>query len=173
MFPVKNGLKQGDALSPLLFNFALPHATRRVQLNQKSLKLNGTHQFLLYDDDVNILRGSVHIIGESTEALVVASKETGLEVNADKTKYMVMSRDQNAGQNLSIKIDYKSFERVEEFQFLETTLTNQNSIQEEIKSRLKSGNTCYHSVQNLLSSNFLPKNIMFKIFTTITLPVIL
>ena len=87
----------------------------------------------------------------------MASKEIGLEVNADKTKYMVMSRDQNAGQSHGMKIDNSSFERVEEFKYLGTSLTNQNSIQEEIKNRLKSGNACYHSVQNLLSSSFLSK----------------
>jgi hypothetical protein len=82
-----------------------------------------------------------------------ASKEVGLEVNAEKTKYMVMSRDQNAGQNRYIQIGNESFETVEQFKYLGTTLTNQNSIHEEIKSRLKSGNACYHSVQNLLSSS--------------------
>jgi len=69
----------------------------------------------------------------------MASKETGLEVNADETKYMVMSQDQNAGRSHSIKIDNCSFARVEEFKCLGTALTKQNSIQEEIKSRLKSG----------------------------------
>ena len=93
MFPIRNGLKQGDALSPLLFNFALEYAIRRVQVNQDGLKLNGTHQLLAYADDVNILEGSVDTVKENTEALVVASKEIGLEVNADKIKYMVMSRD--------------------------------------------------------------------------------
>jgi len=69
--------------------------------------------------------------------LIVASKEIGLEVNADKTKYLVMSRDQNAGRSHITKVDNTSFERVEEFKYLGTALTNQNSIQEEIKSRLK------------------------------------
>jgi len=81
--------------------------------------------------------------------LELASKETGLEVNADKTKYMITSRDQNAGRSHSIKTDNSSFERVEEFKYLGTNLTNQNSIQEKIKSRLKPGNACYHLVQNL------------------------
>ena len=91
MFLIRNGLKQGDALSPLLFNFALEYAIRRVQVNQDGLKLYGTHQLLVYADDGNILGGSVHTIKESAEALILASKETGLEVNVDKTKYMVMS----------------------------------------------------------------------------------
>jgi hypothetical protein len=143
-------LKKGDALMPLLFNFTLECAIRSVQVNQDGLKLNGIHQLLVYANDVNILGGSVHTVNENTEALVVANKEIGIEVNADKTTYMVMSRDQNAGRGDSVKIDNSSFERVEEFKYLGTTLTYQNSIQEEIKSRMKSGNTCYHLVQNLV-----------------------
>jgi len=69
----------------------------------------------------------------------------------------VMSRDQNAGRIHSVRIDNSTFERVDEFKYLGTTLTNQNSIREEIKNRLKSGNACYHSVQNLLSSRLLSK----------------
>ena len=142
----------------MLFNFALEYAIRRVQVNQDGLKLNGGHQLLVYAD-VNILGGSVHTIKKNAEALVVSSKEIGLEVNADRTKYMVMSRDQNVGRGHNIKIDNSSFEMVEQFKYLEITLTNQNSIQEEINSRLKSGNSCYHSVQNLLSSSLLSTNL--------------
>ena len=101
------------------------------------MKLNDTHKLLIYADDVTILGGSVHTIKENAEALAVASREIGLEVNVDKTKYLVMSRDQNAGRSHSMKT-----ERLEEFKYLGTTLTYQNSIQEEIKSRLKSGNAC-------------------------------
>jgi hypothetical protein len=101
---------------------------------------------------------------KKTEALLIASKEIGLEVNAEKTKYMVMSRDQNAGQNGYIQIGTESFETVEQFKYLGTTITNQNSIHADIKSRLKSGNSCYHSVQNLLSSSLLSKNVKIKIY---------
>jgi len=90
---------------------------------------------------------------------VVARKETRLEINADTTKNMVMSRDQNAGRSHSIKSENSPFERVEEFKYLGTTLKNQNSIQAEIKSTLKSGNACYHSVQNILSYGLLSKNV--------------
>ena len=79
------------------------------------MKLNGTHQLLACADGVNILGGSAHIVKENAEALLVVTKDIGLEVNADKTKYMVMSRDQNAGWGCSVKIDNISIERVEEF----------------------------------------------------------
>jgi len=77
----------------LLFKFASEYTIRRIQVNQDGLQLDGTHQLLFYADDVNILGGSIHTVQNNTEALLVASKETGIEVNADKTKYMVMSRD--------------------------------------------------------------------------------
>ena len=77
---------------------------------------------------VNILAGSIHTVKENAEALVAAARETGLEVSADKTKYMVMSRDQNAGRIHSVGMDNSTFERVEEFKYLGTTLTNQNFI---------------------------------------------
>ena len=123
IFLLKNGLKQGDALSPLLFSFALEYAIRRVQVNQDGLILNGTHQLPVHADDVNILGGSLHCIEKNTEALLVGSKETGLEVNTDNTKYIAMSPEQNAGQSHYIKIDISTFEMVEEFKYLGTNLT--------------------------------------------------
>jgi hypothetical protein len=86
------------------------------------------------------LGGSVYTVKEKTEAIAVASTEIGLEANADETKYKVMSRSHDVGQSHSIQNDNSSFENVEEFKCLGTTLTNQNSLQEEIKSRWKSEN---------------------------------
>ena len=108
--------------------------------------------------------GSVDTVKKNAEALVAATKEIGLEVNAHKTKYKTVPRDQNARRIHSMKIDNISTERVEEFKYLGTILRNQNSIQEEIKSRLKLGNACYYSVQNLLSSRLLSKNLNIKIY---------
>jgi len=153
----------------------LEYAIWRVKANKDPLKLNGTHQFLVYADDVNILGGSIYTIKKNSEAFVVASMETGLEAFfiADKTKYTVMSRDQEEGQNHSIKNDNSSFGRMEELKYLGTTLTNPNSIQEEMKSRLKSGNDAsYHLVQTILSSSLLLKNLKIKIHRTIILHVV-
>jgi hypothetical protein len=102
-FAIQNGLKQGDALLPLLLNFALEYAIRKVQENQMGLKLNGTHQLLLSADVLNLLGDNIDTVKKNTETLVDASKEVGLEVNTAKTKYMLLSCHQNAGQSHDIK----------------------------------------------------------------------
>jgi hypothetical protein len=94
-------------------------------------------------------------------------------MNPEKTRYILVSWCQKAGQRQSIKIGYRSFESMAMFKCLGTTLTDQNCIHEEIKSRLNSGNACYHSVQGLLSSHLLSRNVKVKIYKTIILPVVL
>jgi hypothetical protein len=90
-FPIQNSLKQEDALSPLLLNFILEYAIRKVQVTQVGLKLNGTHQLLAYADDVNLLGDNIDTIVKNTETLIDASKEVGLEINVEKTTYMLLS----------------------------------------------------------------------------------
>ena len=95
-------------------------------------------------------------------ACIAVSTPKGAFPYYNKTNYM---HHQNAGRIQSVRIDNSTFERVEKFKYLGTTLTNKSSIPEEIKSRLRSGNSCYHSVQNLLSSRLLSNNLKIKIST--------
>jgi hypothetical protein len=134
------------------------------------LKLNGTHQIPVYAD-VNLLGVNLNTVTKHRYSWCfnVVSKEVDLYVNPEKIKYMSMSRHQNAGQYDNMKIANRSFENVEKFTYLGTTVTDQNLIHEEIERRLNSGNACYHSVQKHLSSSLLSKNVKIRIYKTIIL----
>jgi hypothetical protein len=124
------------------------------------LKLNGTYQLLVYIDDVNLLDDNIDTIKKNTQTLIDASKEVGREVNTEKTKYMLLSRHQNTGQNHDMNLANRSFENVAQFRYLGTIVRNQNLIQDEIKKKLNSGNACYHSVQNIWFSYMQLKNVI-------------
>ncbi|KAJ4438682.1 hypothetical protein ANN_14629 [Periplaneta americana] len=112
-------------------------------------------------------------IRENTGILLEASKEIGLEVNPEKTKYVIMSRDENIVRNGNIKIGNLSFEEVEKFKYLGATVTNINDTREEIKHRINMGNACYYSVEKISSSSLLSKNLKVRIYKTVILPVVL
>jgi hypothetical protein len=120
--------------------------------NQICMELNGTHQLLFCTDD---------------------SRDVGLEINVEKTKYMIISHHPYSGQKQIIRIANELFQNVAKFKYSGMILTNQNGIHDENKSRLHSGNACYHSVQNLLSSHIISTKLKIKIYKTAILPVAL
>ncbi|KAJ4434507.1 hypothetical protein ANN_23069 [Periplaneta americana] len=145
----------------------------RVEANVLGLELNGLHQLLVYADDVNMLGENPQTSREIAEILLEASKGMGLEVNPEKTKYTIMSRDQNIVRNGTIKVGELYFEEVEKFKYLGATVTNINDTREEIKRRINIGNACYYSVEKFLSSSLLSKNLKVRIYGTVILPVVL
>jgi hypothetical protein len=119
----------------MLFSFALEYAIGKVQGNQVGLKINGAHQLLIYDNDINLLGDIINVIRQNTGTLLEAGRDAGLEIIAEKTKYM-MSRHPNSGQNQNIRIANESFENLATFKYLGTTLADQTDIHDEIKSML-------------------------------------
>jgi hypothetical protein len=111
-FPIRKCFKPKSSSITSAFHFALVYAVRKVQENHVGLKWNGTHQLLAYVDEVNVLGYNIDTIKRNTETLIDATKEVGLEINIEKTKYMLFSRRQNVGQNWDIKIASSSFENV-------------------------------------------------------------
>jgi hypothetical protein len=156
----------------LLYNTPSGKSKKKKKKKKKNCgsEFKGTQQRLVYADYFIFVGDSVNTIKENTETLLEASRDVGLEMNAENTKYMIMSRYPTSGENRNIRTGSESFENVAEFKYLGTTLTNHNDIHDEIKSRLNSGNACYCSVQNLLSSLLMTKKLKFKIYKTVILP---
>ncbi|KAJ4450740.1 hypothetical protein ANN_02170 [Periplaneta americana] len=124
-------------------------------------------------DTAMLSRRNPQTIRENTRILLEASKEISLEVNPEKTKYMIMSRDQNIVRNGNIQIGNLSFEEVEKFKYLGATVINVNDTREEIKHRINMGNAYYYSVEKLLSSSLFSKNLKVRIYKTVILPIVL
>ena len=172
-FNIHSGLKQGDALSPLLFNLVLEYAIKEMQKSNDGLQLNGTTQILTYADDIALLGDNKETLINNAKILLDKTKELGLQINVEKTKYMVTDRIQNIHNNGNLVVCDKIFERVSNFKYLGSILNQTNEIREELKRRINLGNACFYSVKKLLGSRILSRRLKIRIYRTIILPVVL
>jgi hypothetical protein len=163
-FLIQNGLKQEMHHHYCFPTFALQYVIR----NGPGKRGESEIEWDTSADDANQLGDNIAAINKNKETLVDASKEVGLEIKVEKTKYVLLFHHQNSGQTCHIKI-----ENVSQFGYLGTIVRYQNLIQEEINRRLNSDNECYHLVQNLLSYRLLFKIIKIGLCKNVNLPVVL
>lgn len=172
-FEINSGLKQGDALSPLLFNVILEKAIRAAQIKTELLTANGPKLFLAYADDIDLVGNNVITVKEIFNKIETETRKMGLIVNEEKTKYMCINRQNRRdriGQNVTI--DTFNFERVERFKYLGATITTDNDITEEIKGRIQSTSRCIYSLHNIIKSKFLTRTTKIKIYKSVIRPIL-
>ncbi|KAL4152688.1 hypothetical protein QTP88_000521 [Uroleucon formosanum] len=173
-FEVKTGLRQGDALSPILFNIALEMVVRKTQKKYGGVNLEENRRqcgVLAYADDIIILGSDSQEVKAGTKELIINSKDIGLQINEGKTKYMVISRRENHEENLEVE-NYK-FERVQNFKYLGVTINSKNNNHDEIKIRLTAANKCYYGVTSILKSKQVSLKSKITIYKVIIRPVLL
>ncbi|KAE9522623.1 hypothetical protein AGLY_016986 [Aphis glycines] len=172
-FPVTTGLRQGDALSPALFNIALESVIRKVLIQAKGIKMNNNNELTVvaYADDIVLIAESEDDLRNTTSILLNEGKEIGLKINESKTKYMILSR---RNHNISyLKVDDYKFERVQSFKYLGTEINESANSHEEVKKRITAANRCYYSLMPLFKSRLLSINSKITLYKVIVKPVAL
>jgi hypothetical protein len=168
-FEVNSGLRQGDALSPTLFNLGLEKVIRELN-HSHQVKVANKEIILAYADDIVILGNSRQEVTQTMSNLMAASKRTGLCVNEEKTKFMVLSKREEDQPNL--QVDNLTFEKVESFKYLCVNLNSKNNMHQKIVERLASGNRCYHSIQKVLKSKLLSRRSKTLLYISYLRPIV-
>ncbi|KAL4154352.1 hypothetical protein QTP88_000231 [Uroleucon formosanum] len=169
-FEVRCGLKQGDALSPALFNLALEKVVRDMQ-GGREMEVLGRSSLLAYADDIVLFGESKTELEGTVQKLILSSKKMGLKINENKTKYMLMSRRPTPLQNVSI--DHFSFEQVENFKYLGANINHKNNMHNEIKSRISAANRGYHAMRKMFTSKLLSKDTKKKLYIAYLRPIVM
>jgi sorting nexin-29 len=168
-FDTKKGLQQGDALSCMLFNIALEKAVREANLDSRGTILHKSVQILTYADDVAIVARYENAVKDAFNRLEMAAKKNGIN-DYDKTKYMETTCKPT--KEKYIRINNRDIERVNQFKYLGSIITN-NNIMLEISHRINMGNKCYYGLRNILRSKLLKKDTKCKIYKTLIRTVVL
>jgi sorting nexin-29 len=170
-FDQKKGLQHGDALSCMLFNIALEKAVREAKLDIRGTILHKSVQILAYVDDVVVVARDENEVKDAFNRLEMAAQKIGLMINYDKTKYMETTCKPN--KEKYIRINNRDIERVNQFKYLGSIITNNNNISSEINRRIDMGNTCYYGLRNILRSRLLKEDTKCKIYKTLIRRVVL
>ena len=169
-FDVNTGLRQGDGLSPLLFNLVLEKVVRALENVRGGVDLGGIIKNQGYADDINLLGETREDVRRLCGELLIMARRVGLEVNEDKTEYLVMSR--NRVDEGPLEVDGMRFRNVTEFRYLGSTVTSDNDINYEVAARIQSANRCLFSLNDILRSRHLSRRAKLLAYNTVIRPIV-
>jgi len=168
-FEVNSGLRQGDALSPTLFNLGLEKVIRE-SYEDRRMEVIGGETVLAYADDIILLGNMQEKITYSLSKLIEASKNMGLCINEENTKLMILSR-RNVDQS-NLKVGSMHFEKVDNFKYLGVNIKSSNNMHREKKEKISKGNRCYFSINKLLRSKLLSRKSKITLYTSYLRPIV-
>lgn len=171
-FDVSSGLRQGDGLSPLLFNIALEKVIRNSSTNWTGTLIHKSQQIFAYADDIDVVGRSVTAVKRGLQDIEEAARPAGLHINEGKTKYMVMTR-KNRGDGGHLVVDNNTFERVDSFVYLGANVNSANSLREEIDCRIAAGNRSLFALASVFRSKVLQRSAKIRVYKTLLRPIVL
>ena len=171
-FKVNSGLRQGDVISTILFNLCLEKVIRKIEINPGGTILNRSLDYMAYADDLNIVSRNTRYLAEAFQQIDSEGRKMGIEVNVDKTKFMVSCRDQRI-RDENLTIGDKVFKKVRDFKYLGSTITEDNNTSTEIKVRIAAGNRSYYSCLSMMKSRMLSRKSKVRIYKTLIKPVVM
>lgn len=171
-FDVSSGLRQGDGLSPLLFNIALDKVIRNSAINWTGTLVHKSQQLFAYADDLDIVGRNAQTVVRGFQALKDAAHPAGLQISEGKTKYLVMSRHEPTNRG-DLVIGHHTIEKVNSFDYLGSNVNSSNKLAEEIERRIAAGNRCLFALAKVFGSKVLQRNAKIRVYKTLLRPIVL